>query len=342
MNNYESGMQFATRVFINQIRAALAAAGRHDVRVERRWIEKDDSGRSFVLRVPVGADAVVPLRSRNEAEDVDIAAGRGGHAADFAKALINLKAGEKMLVEYASDMRRSAIAAIEAARADGLDIQLETVGFRPVSASHLTGNDWQEAVDHVLAAVTVRHLGQLLRQEATTFWVEEAADVSAEIGKVIAEQRALQKRVAELEAAGADLVTDQITLDILAAHGLEAGEVLIGMRDMPSATVTVQHEGQELTLNLMNHQGAISIFMAMREAVWNGSYLWLLGDEEAKDHKHLVGKSLGNLVRHPVFASRTVAEVNRSHVDHIHFDLSDKSLFDADSGRFWRDVKLAA
>lgn len=342
MNNNEFGIRFSTRNFINQIRAELAAAGRSDVPVERSWIGEDDTGLSFVLRVPVGTDAVVPLRSRNEADDIDIAAKRGRHAAYFAEALINLDAAEKMLVEYAGDIRRSASAAIEAARANGLDIQLERVGFRPVSASRLTGTDWKTAADHVLAAVTLRVLGSHLRPTETTFWVEEGADVAAGMKGILEEQRALQDRAAELESMGADFVVDQITLDILAAHGLEAGEVLLGMRNVPSSAVTVQHEGQDLTLSLMNHQGAVSIFMAMRDAVWNGSYLWLLGDEEKKDHKHLVGKSLGDLVRHPAFASRPVAEVDRHHVDHVHFDLSDKVLFDADSGRLWRDEKLAA
>jgi hypothetical protein len=280
------------------------------------------------------------LRLRHEADETDIAAERGRDAAFFAKALINLDAAENMLIEYASEIRRAAVAAVEAARANGLDIQLEKVGFRPVSAWQLTGGNWKQAAYHVMAAVTVRHTSAYLRQETTTFWVEEPGDVAKQMDDLVKEQRFRQIRVAQLEAVGADFLVDQITLDILEAHGLVAKEVLAGVTNIHSTALTVHHEGQDVRLSLINHLGKVTISMATEDAVWNGEYLWFLGDEEMKDHKHLIGKSLGHLLRHPAFASRLVADVVRSNVDLVIFEPSRRLFFDADSGRIWEDETL--
>ncbi len=331
--------QFSTRALIHSIRAELKAVGRPDVGVERNWIELDKSG-SFFLRVPVGTVAVVPVTPGNEADEINVAVDQEVHAAHLAEALVNLKKAEPMLVKYASDIHRAANAAVEAARADGCDILLEKVGFRPVNASQLTGTDWKQAAHHVRAAVTVRHTSSYLRAANTTFWVEGPADVAKEMADIRAEQRFRQIRVAQLEAVGADFLVDEITLDLIAAHGLDAGEILAGMTNVQSASIPVQYEGHDVPLSLTNHHGEVTASLAMPDAVWNGDYLRLLGEEEMKDHRHLIGKSLGELIRHPVFASRSIADVVSGHADRILFKRFDKALFDAESRRIWRDATL--
>lgn len=342
MTDDKTALQLSTREFIDRLRSELAAAGRPDIKVQRNWLQRDEAGDRFALYVPVGAEAVVPLCLPHEADEAAMSAAQGEHAAVFAKALINVNAAEKRLGKYLGEIRQAASAAVEAARINGLDIKLEKVGFYPVSALHLTGRNCNAAADYVLAAVTVRHLAHHLRPDETTFRVEEAADVAREMDGVLEDQRERQDRLADLEAAKADLVVDQITLDLLEAHEIDPAVILAKLSEQPSSTIIVQHDGRDLPLLLMNYLGEATITVAMQDAVWNGEYLWFLGDEEMKDHKHLVGKSLGALVRHPVFASRAITKVERGYTDHIHFDLSDKMLFDADTGRFWRDRKLVA
>lgn len=70
--------------------------------------------------------------------------------------------------------------------------------------------------------------------------------------------------------------------------------------------------------------------------------MWLAGKDQDEDHRELIGKSLGELVPHPVFASRPIADVFKRHIDHFVFDLSDKHMFDADTGRIWREERLTA
>lgn len=330
------------REFVAMVRGELAAAGRPDVCVERGWIDTEEPGFLFVLQVPVGGEASVGLGAQDEMFDARTDAERRARAGEFAKALINLKSAEAMLVSYAGDIRRAAHAAVQAARADGLDVLLDKVGFRPVGAWQLTTKDWRDAAFHVLAAVTIRHTSSHLRPERTTIWVEEPADVAEKMKDILEEQRVRQARVAELEAMGADLVVDQITLDLLRTHGLDATEVLSGMTCRQTANFTVSHDGREVPLWLINHEGAVTASIHLQDAAWNGEHLWFLGDEGKNDHTHLVGRSLGDLVRHPVFASRPIARVDRGHVDHIVFDLTDKALFDAASGRVWGQAAVAA
>ena len=342
MNDRKTRTTFTNRQFVEMVRAELAAAGRTDVTIERSWIDEDEPGYSFLLRVPVGTELSLPLRPMENFFETRSHEDRKWHAVEFANALINIRSAEAMLLKYARDVRRSANAAVAAARADGLDILLDRVGFKPTYAYHMTQKAWKDAALHVLAAVTIRNMSFYLRPETTGLWVEEPADIVGEMASLLEEQRERQIRLAELEAQGCDLIVDQITLDLLAAHGLDAEEVLARVWKKQCVNLIVEHNGREASLSLVTSNGEANASIILDDAIWNGQHLWFTGDEHMKDHKHLIGGSVGDLVRHPVFASRPIIDVFHRHADHVVFDLSRKVMFDADTGRLWSEDRLAA
>ncbi len=342
MDSNEVKSTFSDREFIAMTRAELSLMGRQDVAIERSWIDEDEPGYPFLLHVPVGSELTVPLKAMDGFFHTRTDEDRKWYAVEFAKALVNLKSAEAMLLKYARDVRRAANAAVAAARADGLDILLDRVSFKPTYAYHLTDKAWKDAALHVLAAVTIRHTSFYLRPTTSNLWVEEPADVVKEMENILDEQRTRQARLAEMDALGADLIVDQITLDLLAAHGLDAGEVLERVWKKQCVNLKVQHNGKDVSLSLISSDGVTTASLMLEDAIWNGEHLWFTGDEHTKDHKHLIGKSVGDLVRHPVFASRPIVDVVHRHADHVVFDLSDKVMFDADTGRLWREERLAA
>ncbi|SEL80488.1 hypothetical protein SAMN05216382_2685 [Sphingomonas palmae] len=342
MDSKRANGNFSNREIISMIRNRLDEAGHADVTVSRLWIDEDTVGYPFLLHVPVGAELTVPLRPREDIAYANDAEAIGRHAGHFAAALINLKRAEKMLGKYARDVRRAAVSEIAAARAEGLDILLERVGFKPTYAYHLTHSSWKEAALHILGEVTVRHTSFYLRPETSVLWVEEPADVARELEDLKEEQRGRQDEVVELEARGFDLEVDAITLDLLNAHGLDAAAVLREVWKEQCVNLRVEDRGRETHLSLVSFSGKVTASFELENAYWNGEHLWFTGDEQAKDYKHLVGQPLGESVRHPVFASRRVVDVVHRHADHIVLDLSEKVLFDADTGRLFREEVLAA
>lgn len=173
-------------------------------------------------------------------------------------------------------------------------------------------------------------------------WVEEPTQVAEELSDILDEQRERQARIAELDAQSADLIVDAITLDLLEAHGLDAIEVLTRVWKEQCVNLTVDYRGTDVSLSIISSAGETSASIQLPEAFWNGKHLWFGGDEREKDHRHLIGKSLGGLVPHPAFNSRPIVDVFHRHADHVVFDLSDKVMFDADTGRLWREERLAA
>ena len=341
MNTETEQRTFTNRDFVALVRAELAAAGRLDVAIERNWIDEDEPGEPFLLHVPVGTELSVPLRARHDFSSVRTSEDRQRCAVEFAKALINLRSAETMLAKYARDVRKAANAAVATARADGLDILLDRVGFKPTYAFHLTYDTWKDAAFHVLANVTFRHTSFYLRPETSDVYVEEPADVAGEMATVLEDQRERQARLAEMEAIGADLIVDQITLELLAAHGIEAEPALRQVWKHQHAAFAVTHLGHDTHLSLNSSEGRVTASIELFDAIWNGEHLWLTRDR-ASDYGDFTGKTLGNLVPHPVFKSRRVQAVENRHIYHFSFDLSDKSLFDGDTGRIWREERLAA
>lgn len=341
MNDIDKTTTFPNRDFVAMVRAELASMGRPDVTIERNWIDEDEPGEPFLLHVPVGTELSIPLRARDGLRQARTAEDQNRHAAMFAKALINLRSAETMLVKYARDVRKAANAAVAEARADGLDILIDRVGFKPTYAFHLGHEKWKDAACHVLANVTFRHTSFYLRPETSDVYVEEPGDVAEEMATILQDQRERQERLAEMEAMGADLIVDQITLDLLAAHGIDAEAALRQVWRHQHAAFPVSHLGHDTHLSLISSDGRVTASIMLYDAVWNGEHLWLTQDR-ASDYGDFVGKTLGNLVPHPVFKSRRVAAVENRHIYHFSFDLSDKSLFDGDTGRVWRAERLAA
>lgn len=331
---------FTNREFVRMVRAELAAGG-HDVTIERNWIDEDTPGEPFLLMVPVGTQFVVPVKAMDGFFLARTDEDRSWHAREFAKALVNLKSAEETLEKYARDVRRAANAAIAAARAGGLDILLENVGFKPTYAYHLTNASWKEAAYHVLGAVTVRHTSFYLRPTTSELWVEEPADINSELESILKDQSERQQRIAEMEAQGADLIVDPITLDLLAAHGIDAEDALRQVWKNQHVGFKVNHLGHDTTLSLLSSEGRVTASIALYDAIWNGEHLWLTRDR-ASDYGDFVGKSLGNLVPHPVFKSRRVVAADKRQIYHFMFDLSEKVFFDGDTGRIWREERLAA
>lgn len=334
------------RRFIALVRAKLDADGHHDIPVSRQWIDEDDSESSFLLKVPVGSDLFVPLKARHSwfpsTEDVEFL----DQAVHFAQALVTLRQAERMLVKYASDVRRAAAKVIAEARANGLDVLLADVGFRPTYAWHLTGRDWKEAASHILANVSVRHTSFYLQPSTSRSYVEEPEHVAEALKDILDEQRARQGRLAELEQVGADLVLDAITHDLLRMHVPDLEEVLRHVWKRQSISIPIRVDGQTTQLCLTTSNGTLESSVKLDGAYWNGEHVWLI-DENIEDGLDLVGKTLASKVKHPAFARRTVVHIDRSppHIDRrdLYFlDMSPTFLFDADTGRIWQEEESAA
>lgn len=333
------------REFVRLVRAKLDADGHRDIAIERNWIDVDADGHPFLLRVPVGTELEVPLRPMEGlfeigADDTDTQIGH------YAKALVTLKRSEKTLVRYAGDVRRAANAEIATARAEGLDLLLKEVSFKPTRAYHLARADWKDAALHVLACVRVQHTSFNLRPTTSDLLVEEADDVAAEMLGLRVDQRERQAKLAEMELAGYDLMVDAITLDLLAAHGLDATEVLRDVWKRESLHLTVKLDVIDTRLSLMASDGVVTASIELENAYWNGEHLWFTDEALHTGHAEMAGKALGNLVSHPTFAARPITSVKpfgpKAERELIYFDISEKFYFDADTGRIWREERLAA
>lgn len=326
------------REFIALVRAKLDTADRQDVAIDRLWIDEDEPGYSFLLNVPVGPELVVPLKPTNDFFDCPTG-NLDWHIDYFATALINLKSAEKMLTTYAQDIRREARKQIAAARAEGLDVSIVNVGFKPTYAWHMSGKDWRAAAYHVLAEIKLRHTSFFLRPKTSSIWVEQPSNVAMEIEPLLKEQRDRQARLAEMNAKGADLELDAITLDLLAAHGLDAVEILTKLWKTQCVNLKIQHLGRDAKLSLISSNGKVTAGIVLENAFWNGKHLWFPQGCSQTNYEDLVGKTLVGLIDHPAFGSHVVVKVEsgREHgrPDLIHIDLSRKLLFDADSGRIW-------
>lgn len=331
------------REFVALVRAKLDAAGHRDVAIERHWISQNTLGHAFVLNVPVGAELVIPLVPTSglysePSEDAD------RHINDFAEALVNLRAAEKTLTKYVCDVRQKASQEIAAAQATGLDVSLEGVALKPTYAHHLVHPSWKEAASHILAVVQVRAISFYLQPESAQLFVKDPEDVVDKLQTLFEDQNGRQRRLADLDAVGADLEVDAFTVDLLEAHGVAVDAILREVWTEQCVNLLVQHEGRDARLTLLSGNGRVNATFATGSICWNGEFLWIADADSPEDRTGLVGKTLAGLTRHPVLSSRPVKAVSPGHggPDLIHFDLSDKLLFDAETGRIWRSEDLLA
>lgn len=327
------------REFVALVRARLDEAGHRDIAIERSWIDTDTPGDPFLLNVPVGPEFVVPLRAVEGFVRVSDPLVVARHVEHFAAALVTLRRAERTLVKYASEVRRAAAKAIAEARSEGLDILLSNVAFAPTYAWLLTGSDWKHAASHVLAEVCVRHTSFCLRPEISSVVVEEAGDVAYGLESILDDERELQGRLAYLDGLGADLIVDAITLDLLRTHVVDVEHALRDVWSKQHVSIPIKVQGFETQLSLSSNNGSVESAMILPEAVWNGEMLWLKGDavETGLDR---VGKTLEGLVSHPALACRKVVHIEQRPAeigipDRYYLDLSERFLFDADTGRIW-------
>lgn len=336
MDGQTSGHAFPTRELIAKTRAGLDAAGHQDVRVDGLWIDEDRSAPSPTLDVPIGADMVLPLEPLT-----DGTAPPSVVVDEFARHLVQalpnvLRAGPS-LRRYAAAVRRAAVREIEAARADGLELLLESVTLRPTSAWLLTGADWRSAADHVLAEVRVRRLSFHLRQEVIAVVVGEPKEVTKELAPIREQQGERQRRAAELAALGADLEVDGITLDLLRVAGLPLVELLRRARSEQCVNVAADHQEGAAGLALLNSDGRVTASMRQDGLFWNGERMWGPFRVEPERIPGLIGAEASTLVAHPAFASARIVSIagdEHPEMDVIRFE-TPMHLFDASSGRVW-------
>lgn len=337
----------SNRRIIELVRASLDQMGHQDIAVDRQWIDEDTPGEPFLLNVPVGADLIVPLRALSGFLEVGANERMSDYVRHFAGALVNLRRAERMLGKYSRDVRRAALRAITDARADGLDVQLAGVGFKPTYAWHLSGSSWKDAASHVLAVVEVRCTSFYLQPEVARIIVEEPEDVAHELETLLDEQRERQARLVELGAAGADLVIDGITLDLLRMHVSDVAGALREVWRRQHLSLPIQIDGFDTNLSLITSDGSLESGLQTPEAYWNGRYLWMTG-KDPENGLDLVGKTLAGRVSDPTLSSRPLVRIERADGrpqwrDLFHFDMSDRYLFDADTGRIWpMEARLAA
>lgn len=330
--------------FVERVRRQLDADGQHDIPISRQWIDQETPGYRFHLHVPIGAELLLSLKPLENLYRFSDPSVMERHVKDFASALLTLRKVERKLIKYSRDMRRAAADVITDARAQGLDLLLVDVGFKPTYASHLTYASLQDSLSHILAVVKVRQTSGCLRPELTEIVIEEPEDVIHELEEVIEEQRARQGRLAQLDAIGADLVVDAITLDLLRAHVPDVEEVLREAWRNEGVSVPVVLEGHDTWLRLMTINGTVESSLDLKDVFWSEGHVHLLG-VNAENGLDLVGKTLVGKVKHPVLSSYKVVHIDRSFTgsggsDGYQLDQSKSFLFNADTGRIWPNAEL--
>ncbi|RSU46920.1 hypothetical protein [Sphingobium yanoikuyae] len=336
---------FTNRMFIAAIRSKLDAAGYTDIPVHRQWIDEDEPGYPFLLRVPVGPELTLPLKTMERFHDDRSAESLERNASEFVMALVNIHKAQKMLLKYAADVKKEAVAQIVAAREVGLDVQVASIGFKPTYAFHMAGADWKDAAFHVLAEVIIRHTSFYLQPETSQLWVEETTDIAGELADILEEQRARQDRLKELDALDADLLVDQISIDLLEAHGVDVAATLTKAWKEQCVNLNVEYDGKPATLSIITSNGVVNSSFQFGELCWNGEYLWFHGELGETDYSGLLHKSIGDVAGHPVFASRPIVRVD-AHGEAvrnlIYFETPATLRFDVESGALKHEERLAA
>lgn len=342
MNKSEKRTSFSLRQFVAMVRSALDAADHPEIAFRRQWIDDAPQKYPFLVHVPVGPTLSIPLRPLDNIFDHGSNEALERNSEEFALALINLKQAEKLIEKYVRGVRTAATAEIANAQAEGIDILLDSVGLTATYARQLTFTDWREAVQRVPATIKIRSTSFFLQPEVAEIIIRNPADVADEFTTIRKDQWKRLQKLAELEQLGADLVVDTLTLDLLAAHSIDAVEALRDVCRSQCINLKVQHLGRETLLSLISSGGKVTASMALEDAHWNGEFLWLRDEALVDRNSDLAGKSLGDLVRHPVFSSRPIVSHEHRHTAHFTFDLSEKVHFDAETGRIWREERLAA
>ncbi|MDG5750454.1 hypothetical protein P8R33_04990 [Qipengyuania sp. XHP0211] len=329
--------------FATRVRKELALAGHGDVACRTAWLSRATQGDPFQMNVPVASDLVITIRpsvaGRRTARDEDWTL----EARAFASALITLDQGKDSLAEYARTMRAAAMREIDSARALGLDIRLAAVGFMPCRAHTLDREDRQEALDYVICEIQVEMTSYSLGREILFLTIEEPEDVPAAVGEHLDIQKERQAREDELEEFGADLEISDISLEILDLTGRPPHEIL---RDLLERNERVIKLDGDVRIGLTNDFGVVEVSLETEELLWNGKSLQLRNGAGPLEPSTITGKSLGEHISDPVFASRPINFCTTYGGSQSHFLYDEeRSYIDLTDGRHWkveRPVSVAA
>ncbi len=348
MSIIENKSQFMARRFAVVVRQVLNKIGHSDIRFEASWLNTEfDNGR-IVFTVPINAQFSVPLIVSEKPEHEWSDYQRKAFAGYVAHALVNLSKASKRLAKHQRQLTNSAIAIIEEARDNGLDLQLEKMAFYPIPAFHISQCSWKEVDDNATRVMFVSHTDDTLRPSVFPYRVNNDRDIGRALQAICENQGELEKMSADLDAMNADLIVDTITLDIMRAEGLEPVEVLRELLASEKGTLTFRNDERSV-LAISLDQGRASVLLTTSNAVWNGKVLWLTDEAgmaimtagNSSFDDLAIGKTLASHVDYPAFTSRPISGVGRSGYL-IDFELDGANLFDAYTGTFRLRNELAA
>ena len=340
--------QFISRVFAKKVRQALNEIGQDDVRFEAGWFEPTIDNYQVVFNVPISVQSSVPIIVSEYQYGEESDAKRDIEIDNFAHALVILSKARKHLCKFQRQLTRSAIAKIEEARGNGLDLQLEKMAFYPFYASEISTYSWKELVEDVTADMHVRHIDHTLRSCVSSYEVKDDDEIEQELAELCEQYVDLQKDAAELEAMNADLMIDTVTLDIMQAEGLDKVAVLRELLASELGNITIRKDVNSV-LEISMHRGRASVLLTTPNFVWNGKEMWFtdgkgLGVMISNDinfSELAVGKTVASHVDHPAFKSRPISGIGRKgHL--IDFELDRANVFDAYAGTIRIQDEMAA
>lgn len=321
------------RKFVDDIRQNLDELGNADIMLRPSWLIERDKGDPFSLEVPVGPDLVVSLRPRH-IEGKEAASEIWVREAEtFSSALVTLKAGENTLVSYADEMRDAAVDEVRKAQADGLDIRLAGIGFKPAYAHTLDRTDREDALNYIIAEVKLEVTSYDLKREIVSLTLDEPEDVVSAIQEHANVQRERQCREDELHDCGADLEISDIGIDILRLAGRRPEQILADLHRRGSEDIVL--EGG-IRIGVMQDSGLVEVSLETEEIYWNGKVLQIRKKSEIDHAEDLPARPLSELITDRVFAGRPVSHItNHGEGDTVYYFDETRFYFDASAMRIW-------
>ena len=321
------------RKFVDDIRQNLDELENADIMLRPSWLIERGSGDPFSREVPVGPALVVSLRPRHIQGKEAASELWFREANTFASALVTLKAGENTLVSYADEMRHAAIDEVRKAQADGLDIRLAGIGFKPAYAHTLDRTDREDALNYIIAEVKLEVTSYDLKREIVSLTLDEPEDVASAIQEHANVQRERQGREDELHECGADLEISDIGIDILRLAGRRPEEILADLYRRGAEDIVL--EGG-IRIGVMQDTGLVEVSLETEEIYWNGKVLQLRKKREIDNAEDLPARPLSEQITDRVFAGRPVSHMtNHGGGDTAYYFDETRFYFDASAMRIW-------
>ncbi|MBX7489753.1 hypothetical protein K3177_14690 [Qipengyuania sp. GH25] len=328
------------REFVDMVRRELDEQGYGHIMLRPTWLKGNGALDPFLLEIPISPELVVSLRSRDIEDRETPPAIWDREAKAFAAAMITLDKGQRKLISYADEMRVAAVAEVEQARTNGLDIRLVGIGFKPIYAQVLDRMDREEALDRIVAEVKLEVTSFTLEREVERFTVEEPEDVADEIQDYVDDQRERQKREDELHRCRADLEISDIGIDVLRLAGRRPEEILAELYSRGSQDIVLDDVTR---IGLRQDAGYVEVSLETQELYWNGKVLWLRKPMTVESGGTSTPTPLSQLITDQIFASRPVAQINNLGDGKTAYSFDEtRFLFDAAEMRIRNKAKVAA